>query len=154
MCIRDRNTNELVFYPRGRKDTSYTTPDKVSSIAKYAIQNDNLKSVTLSYNVEKLNSTAIYGSSIETYTVLNPFMECADTVFGINNKLPSLKEIRTYKNSTLTAYIYLKDINFINKLSYLPDCETHTIDADRHIDPTCTCLYTHLDVYKRQILLL
>lgn len=136
--VIDRNTNELVFYPRGRKDTSYTTPDKVSSIAKYAIQNDNLKSVTLSYNVEKLNSTAIYGSSIETYTVLNPFMECADTVFGINNKLPSLKEIRTYKNSTLTAYIYLKDINFINKLSYLPDCETHTIDADRHIDPTCT----------------
>lgn len=136
--VIERSSNTLIFYPRGKKDTSYTTPEDITAIAEYAIVNHNLTSVTLTENIQKLSKCAIYGNAIETYTVKNPFIECETKVFGTNNLLPALTTIKTYQHSTFKDYLYQNYIAMMDKLSYFPDCETHTPDPDRHVDPTCT----------------
>ena len=81
-----RNPQELVFYPRAKKDKKYAVPDGTAGIAEYALQGNALTAVEIPGSVkviggnafdesEKLK-TVVIGEGVETFGAF-PFQNCS-----------------------------------------------------------------------------
>ncbi len=80
----DKKKTELLLYPAGKTETSYTVPDKVSEIYVYAFKGSHLEKVILPDSLKSINVGAFEESALTSilipakvsYIYNNPFMGC------------------------------------------------------------------------------
>ncbi|HBZ02954.1 MAG TPA: hypothetical protein DEO83_03985 [Lachnospiraceae bacterium] len=104
------DTLSLYRYPSGKMDTSYTVPENVNEIKWCAINGaDSLKDITISENVNIIDSSGIRYLKDATLTILNPECELSGSSIQYCTNLT----MKGAKGST--AYTFAKEngINFV-----------------------------------------
>jgi hypothetical protein len=95
---KDKST--LVCYPIGKADTSYTVPDEVKYIGKFAFQYSNLTNITIPEGVEEIKGSAFYKCrNLANITIPASVTKIAKSAFGY---CESLERVTFEANSKLT----------------------------------------------------
>ena len=126
----------IVMYPYGKQDTSYTTPEGIKAITFCAIYNNYLEELTLSAEVEKLETSFAGGTKLKTLRVNSPFIQLPDRS-DMLDRMGNLQELYAYENSTIKKYLDTSDTSKLSCFVALPDCTLHQADQNRRVQPTC-----------------
>ena len=88
----DKDKTEIIRYPEGKKDTSYTIPNSVTSIVDYAFYHcTSLTNITIPDSVTRIWSFAFDGcSSLTSITIPNSVTSIGRYVFDGCKKLTSI----------------------------------------------------------------
>ena len=96
----NKDQTELVQYPCGKKETSYSVPDNVTSIGNYAFSGcENLTSVTLTDNVTSIGQTAFLRcTNLTNVTISDKVESIGEGVFAGCSSLTSIEVDSNNKN--------------------------------------------------------
>ncbi|KNY29433.1 leucine-rich repeat protein [Pseudobacteroides cellulosolvens] len=87
--LLNKDKSLLIYYPAGKKDTSYSIPLSVTKIESYSIGNRYLKIFNIHENVIEIPSNAVYNtSSLEAInaSISNPFFTSSEGVLYSKDK--------------------------------------------------------------------
>ena len=114
--------SEIIRYPAGKSDTSYTIPDGVTSIESYAFYNcDNLESITIPDSVTSIGNYAFYScDSLESITISDSVTSIGNYAFG---KCDSLESITIPDSVTSIVSYAFWDCDSLERIT-IPDSVT------------------------------
>ncbi|MBE6708918.1 MAG: hypothetical protein E7578_06725 [Ruminococcaceae bacterium] len=97
----DKEMKNIIFYPAGKTESSYTLPDSVESIDSHAISCDNLRELTLSSNLSYIDPIGIVCYNLEVLNIPKGVIYIDHTTL---RNCPKLSEINVEKgNSSLAS---------------------------------------------------
>lgn len=90
--------SNLICYPEGRKNESYTIPNEVTNISKYAIENNNnLKEIIVSSSVNNIDENAFINcDNLEKVVIGNNVSEIKKDILDGSNKAVIYCEKESY----------------------------------------------------------
>lgn len=136
----DKNKTSLIQYTIGKKDTSYTIPDSVTSIADYVFRDcSSLTNITIPNSVTSIGDYAFWNCTGLTNIIIpNSVTSIGDSVF---NGCTSLKSITIPDNVTSISYnafnntaYYNDSLNWTDNVLYIGN---HLIAANKELSGEC-----------------
>ncbi len=121
----DKDMMELICYPAGKPQTSYSIPYGVFRIAESAFDGcDNLTDIVIPASVHEIGNTAFEScNNLARVTILDRETYIGSNVFGDNNR-PGLPAIAGWENSSADAYVSMYNVgSFVplnDKTLFLP----------------------------------
>ncbi|KNY29799.1 WG repeat-containing protein [Pseudobacteroides cellulosolvens] len=111
----NKDKSELIYYPRGKRDTEYTIPRSVTDLGPLSIRCDNLISINIHENVKDIFSHSINGNSLELINVStdNPHFTSDDGILYNKDKTIMIKYPQNKSNSD---YIIPSTVNVLSSM--------------------------------------
>jgi len=100
----DKNKETLLYYPPNKEGKSYTVPEGVTTIKKYAFQSKNLKEILLPNSLKIIEERAFYFTNLKELSIPDTINLSASSLNGLPNSTISVKfsgNIKRIENSTL-----------------------------------------------------
>ena len=153
---------ELICYPAGKTDTSFTIPDGVTSIGSYAFCNcSSLTSITIPDGVTSIgNYTFYYCSSLTSITIPDgvtsigsyAFYDCSSlTSVTIGSGVTSIGSYAFYKCSSLKKIIIPENVTSIGDYAFYGCSKLTTVYSLNETPPT-VYEYTFSSIYEQATL--
>ena len=144
----DKNKSEIIWYPAGIKNTSYSIPNSVTDIRNYAFNKCiNLKSITISESVQDIGEYAFFGctslaainvaASNENYASVNGILFSKDKTKIVY--YPASKKDTSYYipgNVKIIGIAAFRDCTYLKSIT-IPNSVTN---IEHHAFSNCTSL--------------
>ena len=121
----NKDKTELIMYPMGKTDSSYTIPSSVTDISYYALQGGKFKSVTIPDSVESIGTYAFAQcKNLEKITIPDSVPSMYDSVFCectalTNASLP--RGVSSISCGTFDSCTSLKSVNIPSGVKRIED---------------------------------
>lgn len=112
-----KDGKELLHYPEGKTDSTYTVPENVEAIKGHAFMSAKCSSIIIPDSVTYISSYAFAGSKITDITIPEGITEIYNGTFLDCPKLESVKlngEIKSVGQLAFACCSSLKSVEFIN----------------------------------------
>lgn len=119
----NKNKTELLCYPCGKNETTYTVPNTVTKLAKVSFSGCKLNKLNLPNNLKYIDESAFTETSLKTLSIPESVEYIGKYTFlmsGIETvNIP--KRIATIEEGTFSCCINLKSVSIDNHIKYIGD---------------------------------
>ena len=119
----NKNKTELLCYPCGKKETTYTVPNTVTKLAKVSFSGCKLNKLNLPNNLKYIDESAFTETSLKTLSIPESVEYIGKYTFlmsGIETvNIP--KRIATIEEGTFSCCINLKSVTIDNNIKHIGD---------------------------------
>lgn len=119
----NKNKTELLCYPCGKNETTYTVPNTVTKLAKVSFSGCKLNKLNLPNNLKYIDESAFTETSLKTLSIPESVEYIGKYAFlmsGIETvNIP--KRIATIEEGTFSCCINLKSVSIDNHIKYIGD---------------------------------
>lgn len=123
VVLFNKNKTELLCYPCGKNETTYTVPNTVTKLAKVSFSGCKLNKLNLPNNLKYIDESAFTETSLKTLSIPESVEYIGKYTFlmsGIETvNIP--KRIATIEEGTFSCCINLKSVTIDNNIKHIGD---------------------------------
>lgn len=119
----NKSKTELLCYPYGKNETTYTVPNTVTKLAKASFSNCKLNKLNLPNNLKYIDESAFQEISLKSLSIPESVEYIGKYTFFLSGietvNIP--KRIATIEEGTFSCCINLKSVSIDNHIKYIGD---------------------------------